>query len=419
MRKTGFTLIEIIVSIAIISVIGVTFTFGTVHYNKVAKEKQLDNLHSEFDNALKVYLASNNDALVNVNRYTEGAVITLETLKNAGLIDDNIVDPTNNKTLDYKNNYYVVANAVLLENELSDEDILKECDNKGVSIDTFSSWDLKEIDTSKTIYICPKNYNDLSKQIADLQTDVNSLKDRVKTLEENATFVPLLENGYIAKGENPKNWVVFEVKSDTTKPTSFPSDSEQNLWRIFSYIEGELKLVYNKTIGIDPDYDYEPKYSIEHHRVDGTGWFSSEIEGATPLKQNLVDSLIHKNYVKKTNYYYEYNWQSRVYNLNLDKPISDYMGVLSINDYNQIKGSGDWLPKPFIIGYSLVGLGGSRQWNLNLTTNGGINNTTGGWPYLPVVTLKDKVKIVKNDSCAKGTTLGTKECPYKLSCDDC
>ena len=115
-NKKGFTIIEIIAVIAIIGIIGVSGTVLVIKGRENSLNKKRNEAFKVFDNALDVYLSNHSDILTNLEDNVEGAVVTFEVLKNEGLVPDNVLDPETNKVVDYKNNYYVLSDAVMLEN---------------------------------------------------------------------------------------------------------------------------------------------------------------------------------------------------------------------------------------------------------------------------------------------------------------
>ena len=116
-NKKGYTLVEIIVVIAIIGIIGVSGTVLVIKGRENSLNKKRNEAFKVFDNALDVYLSNHSEILTNLKDNAEGAVVTFEVLKNEGLVADNIIDPKTNTKVDYKNNYYVLSDAVMLKNE--------------------------------------------------------------------------------------------------------------------------------------------------------------------------------------------------------------------------------------------------------------------------------------------------------------
>lgn len=148
MKKHGFTLIEIIICIILITSISVGTTIVVIKNNEKKEQNTLKKYETTFDNALEVYLSNHEEITNNLNNYAKSAAVTLEVLKNDGLISDDL-------DIDYKNNYYLLSNAQLLNNgETTDID----CANDVVGIEIFKKWDLSEYEEGKkVIYICPKN----------------------------------------------------------------------------------------------------------------------------------------------------------------------------------------------------------------------------------------------------------------------
>ncbi len=151
----GFTLIEIIVVISIISIIGVVGTVFIIKGKENSLAKKKEDAFKIFDNALDVYLSNHGEIVSNLQNDVEGSVITLEVLKNEGLVPDNIIDPETKKVVDYKNNYYVLSDAVMLENDTDIDKNGNELCNGRVGINVIKSWnDLSDkVDTSDIIYI--------------------------------------------------------------------------------------------------------------------------------------------------------------------------------------------------------------------------------------------------------------------------
>lgn len=147
MKKHGFTLIEIIICIILITTISIVTTVVIIKNNEKKEQNTLKKYETIFDNALEVYLSNHEEITNNLNNYAKAAAVTLEVLKNDGLISSDL-------DIDYKNNYYLLSNAKLL-----DAGNTVKCDGDDpVSIEVFKKWDLSEYeDGKKVIYVCPKN----------------------------------------------------------------------------------------------------------------------------------------------------------------------------------------------------------------------------------------------------------------------
>ena len=191
-NKRGFTLIEIIICISLIVIIGVSATVVVLKANKTKEINILKANEKKLENALQVYVSNHKEITTNLNNNAKAALVTLETLKNEGLIKDDM-------KVDYKENYFMLSNAVLAPAGKYD------CENNVIGIEVFKKWDLKELDGSKVIYICPRD-NGVSSNNA-----ITNKED------------------YVAKGENPKNFVKIN----------------ERLWRIVEITNGNVFLIAN------------------------------------------------------------------------------------------------------------------------------------------------------------------------------
>ncbi|MBQ3021223.1 MAG: type II secretion system protein [Bacilli bacterium] len=235
MKKKGFTLIEIIVAIALISIIGVS-SVVTINVTKEKNEKKrLEKFYSQFDEALEVYLSSHQEIYTNLQDNVEGAVITLETLKNEGLVKDNIIDPETNQVIDYENKYYILSDAVLLEDKVTEEDVQNACDGR-VEISVINSWGtLKDkVNTSDVIYVCPKEAK------TEEDNTIDELLQRIESLEQGLAMMDFGGN----------SWVLFDVISDDSKRAYWPSGENEDLWVTVNVDKSnkKIKLIYNNEV---------------------------------------------------------------------------------------------------------------------------------------------------------------------------
>lgn len=191
-NKRGFTLVEIIICISLIVIIGVSATVVVLKANKTREINILKANEKKLENALQVYVSNHKEITTNLNNNAKAALVTLEALKNEGLIKDDM-------KVDYKENYFMLSNAVLAPAGKYD------CENNVIGIEVFKKWDLKELDGSKVIYICPRD-NGVS-----------------------SNNVIINKEDYVAKGENPKNFVKIN----------------ERLWRIVEITNGNVFLIAN------------------------------------------------------------------------------------------------------------------------------------------------------------------------------
>lgn len=284
MKKKGFTLIEIIICIALIAVIG---TVSVVSVNKAmsvkGEAKILEKNEPNFRDALEVYLSTHTEVLENVNDNVKAAVVSLELLKNEGLISEDL-------GIDYKNNYFTLTNAVLLEDteDLSDVELKDVCANQ-IEIKTFASWELND-DATEVVYVCPREGDGGDGG----EGDLTELKERLENLETAISLIDLGNN----------NWVLFDVNSQTDKMVSWPDNNNQDKWSIINtnVSSKQLKLLYSQNLVTD----------------NSKSFGNSEIQYAT---EDFCDSFYSRN-----------SFSSR-YQLELDKSKVKYWDM-SKNSYS-------------------------------------------------------------------------------------
>ena len=247
--KKGFTLIEIILSITLITLIGVTTIILVINNNKNKEIKLLEKYSTTLENALNVYLDSHPEVMTNLNENAKAAIVTLETLKSEGLISDKL-------NVSYKNNYYLLSNLKLLANESED----KTCDNNVIGIDMIKSWDLNKYDSKSVIYVCPKGdsesldelYNNLFGLIVENDRNIDNLERRIESLEELHS-----KSAYYYPGEDQNNYVYFNTNYSSS-PNNV-ANFDGNLFRILSKtgLHGENDYIYlipSKPITINENF---------------------------------------------------------------------------------------------------------------------------------------------------------------------
>ena len=254
MKKRGFTLIEIIIAIVLITLLSTTTIISIVHMQKKKANEKYNTVLAKADLALDVYLSNHPEVYENLITNAEGAIVTLEVLKNEGLISDKIKDPNTNKVIDYANNYYVLSDAVLLSDENSSSTQgSKEC-NGQVGITVIKNWEVLNgtIAEDNVIYVCPKNNEN---SLNNGNSGIDELEKRISALEKNTG-----NEKKIFSGENVNNYVYFNV-DDVRKNSlsAFWPTSNKNLWRIYSYygIDGStnnIKLIYSEPVEINKSY---------------------------------------------------------------------------------------------------------------------------------------------------------------------
>ncbi len=91
MKKSGFTLIEIIVVIALLAAISVTVGVSMTGLFGKEEDKKYNAYKTEIENAACLY--------VEINNITTAETISKETIVRAGLIKKDLKNPKNNKTI--------------------------------------------------------------------------------------------------------------------------------------------------------------------------------------------------------------------------------------------------------------------------------------------------------------------------------
>lgn len=321
MKKHGFTLIEIIICIILITTISVGTTIVVIKNNEKKEQNTLKKYENIFDNALEVYLSNHEEITTNLNNYAKAAAVTLEVLKNDGLISDDL-------DIDYKNNYYLLSNAQLLNNgETTNVDC--DSDSDVVGIEIFKKWDLSEYeDGKKVIYVCPTN--DSSSTEDNSKVGIDELEKRISALEKMGG-----NTKNIFTGDNVNNYVYFNVDdSNANSSMAYWPSENKNLWRIYSYYgtdgsSSNIKLVYSQPATINTNYITVTKKEISFNSfIDKTS--GKTIEGIT--KAHSTNCTYNNSYVYILNdEYYKYEGCSgkckrqNYYVSKISTVVSDYL----------------------------------------------------------------------------------------------
>lgn len=119
MNNKGFTLIELIATVLVLCLISL---IAVVSINKVVKDSDKNGHKVQAENILTsaiTYVSTNNEISL---EEMDGYKIYLKELANGGYIEKNIVDPINDKVIDYDKTYILITK----ENDTSktvDEDL--------------------------------------------------------------------------------------------------------------------------------------------------------------------------------------------------------------------------------------------------------------------------------------------------------
>ena len=110
MKKNGFTLIELVTVIALLSIVGVILIPKISDMFQTSKADQLEEVRQEVVTATEVYLNSscgsdNYDKLID----NDSIKIYLSSISDCGLIDNKIYNPMSGEYFDIDNEYVDVV----------------------------------------------------------------------------------------------------------------------------------------------------------------------------------------------------------------------------------------------------------------------------------------------------------------------
>ena len=438
MKKKGFTLIEIIIAIVLISLIGVTSVVTVTKVNEKKELKNIQKMNSNLTNALEVYLSNHSEIEENIISNVKAAVVTLEHLKNEGLIQEGLVNPSDGKKFDYKKSYFMLSYGGTGTSATFSGS--NDCENNQIGINVIKSWDLSQFNSSDVIYICPvKDYsseitdlqnsiNDLGSQLADIESKINESSASESTKEKLKIDSLFSDLTYTAKGSNPNNYVIFEVSSDSSKLSYFPNNADKNLWRILSIDEkGKIKLIYSQAVKSNNFSNYKSEsstwcdpwitddkssctyYKLNHAAEGASNYykydnddgyaFNEVMEDVTisgSKKEALYNSISHKNWIVENKYFPYYTVPSSGENTathNTSSSKNMKMGILSYNEItSSVNISDSWL-------YNYNTTLGPTSISVNFTTHYLTIYNSGG--TLKYIRGKDMANRCTNNSCSK------------------
>ena len=182
MKKKGFTLVEIIVVIALIAFIGTISFFGIRLVSKNIKVSKLEQIEDKIFEAVSVYIETNKEAKTNLYNSKNGIYVPLNVLQNEGLIDFQDIKIN-------KNDYVLTM--------LGSPNKGSEC----IDTTTIGSWD----DGNKTIYLCATASGTTNIQMVGGQADNISKIER-----ERYYFIPRTSDFSAREGVGqPPNYVKY------------------------------------------------------------------------------------------------------------------------------------------------------------------------------------------------------------------
>ena len=177
MNKKGFTLVEIIVCIAIIVVLGTVSIVGINYVSKSIKVSKLKDIEDQIMTAAKIYMETNKKAEYQLNEENNSAVIPLNVLVNEGLLDLSMTD----LDIDDVSDEYVIAT-------LGNYKVGADCINI-----TEGSWNLSK---DSPLYIC-----------TDSSTGNSNLTIINPSSGTNADKA--MQEPYVFRGIDPNNYVMY------------------------------------------------------------------------------------------------------------------------------------------------------------------------------------------------------------------
>lgn len=190
MRKKGFTLIEIIVCIAFISVIGVGSFIGIKIVDKKILKDKLDQITDQAIQAAQIYLETNNVAYNQLYNNQNGVSLPLKLLVNEGLLD---ISNTKLDDSDLENQYVVTF--------LGGSGSSENCEQ----ITTTTSWS-----NNQPIYLCMR-----SDGTSNLTTiDPSKYSNRTKAIQEPYYFKGAGVHNYVKYGDN--KYRIYYIDTDDT-----------------------------------------------------------------------------------------------------------------------------------------------------------------------------------------------------------
>lgn len=219
MKKKGFTLIEIIICITLITIIGTASFFGIRFVNKQIKISKLEQITDRAIQAAQVYLETNEEANKQLYSNSNGISVPLQLLVNEGLLNIDNTDLTIN---DLKDEYVVTF--------LGGSGGTENCEQ----ITSSASWA-----NDKPIYLCMNSNGSSNLAFID------------PTKYGNLTTVS--KEPYIFKGNNPDNYVLLPGKTiSDTRIRIYKIDRDDSIWIYYGYSDFnsiELNEINFKKIG--------------------------------------------------------------------------------------------------------------------------------------------------------------------------
>ncbi len=407
-KKKGFTLIEIIICIAMLAIISVGSIVGINLVNKNLVKKGLEQITDKAIKATQVYIETNNVAQNQLYEKQNALYLPIKVLVNEGLLS---LKGTNLSDKDIKNKYTITALSTPTGNE-------EDC----VDINTKTSWD-----ESKEIYICTYNKANDGKD----GKDGSDGKDGKDGSNGNTTIINNLitinSNEYFAKGANPNNWVKFDdlyckiaKGADSQHKCGYYGretdyrGQEKSYFRILKIKNNLIEMIFMNTTDITPTIKYSKSTGGYYNSTNAFPTVCGEnCASGKQINSSIQSSLFYVGNEKCFKKYEDVKRSNVIFGIasyvsvgNRDKASSR---MLLYNEYiNTFEEGVTWLPNSLYLGSFALESGNKNDIVYNY--NG---NNSYVYPIFRVI-LSDKVELVKED-CANSTTAGSVDCPYKIN----
>lgn len=110
MKKNGYTLLELITTIALISIVAIIIVPKINSAIKTSRADQLEEVREEVKNASEVFLNNNCGKEAYNKLINDGKIrVYLSTISSCGLIDEKIYNPMNEEYFDIENEYVDIS----------------------------------------------------------------------------------------------------------------------------------------------------------------------------------------------------------------------------------------------------------------------------------------------------------------------
>lgn len=113
MNKKGFTLIELIITIAIMALIGIVISTNMLGLFSKQEDKEYEEFVNKIEDAACVYVETEFTSTERTNCRNHGCIITMDNLIYSGYISEDLKDPnTGDKIINDLDRYQVKVNWV-------------------------------------------------------------------------------------------------------------------------------------------------------------------------------------------------------------------------------------------------------------------------------------------------------------------